>query len=94
MLKKFIVQFYFIDREDHHKYKTMKINNHFLVGLALILTGCGSGSSESGSNDISCSNLKIFDGDLYTFSKGEVEYFRSAEPEDYDKFCEINELPK
>ena len=61
VLKKFIVQFYFIDREDHHKYKKMKINNHFLVGLALILAGCGSGSSESGSNDISCSNLKIFD---------------------------------
>ena len=72
----------------------MKINNYFLVGLALILAGCGSGSSESGSNDISCSNLKIFDGDLYTFTKGEVEYFRPAEPEDYSKFCEINELPK
>ena len=41
-----------------------------------------------------CSNLKIFDGDLYTFPKGEVEYFRPAEPEDYSKFCEINELPE
>jgi len=74
--------------------KFRELITFFLVGLALILAGCGSGSSESGLDDKSCSNRKIFDGDLYTFTKGEVELFRPAGPADFDQFCEINELPQ
>ena len=71
----------------------MKLDKHFLLGMALILSGCGSSSSDSGSDAKSCSNLKIFDGNLYSFSKGDAEYGRPAEPEDYEKYCEVSKLP-
>jgi len=61
--------------------------------ISLTVAGCGSGSSESGSDGQSCSSYKIYDGDLYRFLKGEIEYYREATADDYAKYCESDALP-
>lgn len=71
----------------------MKVTAITLFLITLSLAGCGSGSSDSGSDAKSCTAYKIYDGDLYRFMKGEVEFYREASPEDYQKYCEIDALP-
>lgn len=70
----------------------MRLIGVVILASALALGGCGSSSSDSGT-EISCSQYKIYDGNVYRFLKGEIELFRPATPDDYLKYCEVSESP-
>ncbi len=71
----------------------MKVTAITLFLITLSLAGCGSGSSDSGSDTKTCSDYKIYAGDLYRFMKGEVELYREATDKDYEKYCELDTSP-
>ncbi len=38
-------------------------------------------------------DYKIYAGDLYRFMKGEVEIYREATDQDYERYCELDTSP-
>ena len=78
-------------------YRRFSLTLILLAGLAsgLLVGGCDSGSTESGTK--SCSTYQIKDGDLYWWCGGECstwEYQREATAEDYQKYCEVSQLSR